>query len=32
LDNPVSLSGSPDLPGFIADLQQVFLPDTGEQS
>jgi hypothetical protein len=23
-------SNSPELPGFTADLQQVFLPDTGE--
>ena len=29
-DNPASLSGDPELPGFSADLQQVFLPDAGE--
>ena len=27
-ENPATLSGSPELPGFIADLEQVFLQDT----
>ncbi|MES2461293.1 MAG: Uma2 family endonuclease [Armatimonadota bacterium] len=30
LVSPSTLSGSPELPGFVADLEQVFLPDAGE--